>query len=81
MPLGSDAVVTVSCGGAMTMLSAIVAFALELSITWTVKFDVPATDGVPLMLPPALRTRPVGSEPALKVQPYPPVPPLAAKVC
>jgi hypothetical protein len=57
--------VTVNGGGAMVMLSARVAVALELSFTWTVKFAVPAVVGVPLILPDAASDSPAGSEPTI----------------
>ena len=53
----------------------------ELSATCTVKLDVPAADGVPLITPAELSDRAAGSVPALTVHVYPPVPPLAAKGC
>src|SRR5437764_938706 len=80
VPLGSDAVVTVNGAGEIVMLSALVAVALELSFTWTVKFDVPAAVGVPLIVPSAASDRPAGSEPVVVDQVYPPDPPLAASV-
>src|SRR5215831_7720438 len=46
--LGSDAVVTLNCGGATTMLRAFVAVVLALSFTCTVKLAVPAVVGVPV---------------------------------
>ena len=73
--------VIVSDAGAITMLKGMVALAPELSVTCTVKFDVPAAEGVPVMLPAALSDRPAGSEPALTAQLYGNVPPLAARVC
>ena len=42
MPLASDAVVTVNGAGATVMLSGLLAVALELSVTCTVKLAVPA---------------------------------------
>ncbi len=57
------------------------ALAPELSATCTVKFDVLAAEGVPLMTPAELRERPAGRLPALTVHVYPAVPPLAASVC
>ncbi len=57
------------------------ALAPELSATCTVKFDVLAAEGVPLMTPAELSDRPAGRLPALTVHVYPAVPPLAASVC
>ena len=54
---------------------------MELSVTCTVKFEVPGAAGVPLILPAALSVRGAGSEPTVTAHVYPPVPPLAAKVC
>src|SRR4051794_18897403 len=48
-PFGRDVVLTVNCGGAILMLSAFVAVALELSFTCTVKLAVPAVEGSPVM--------------------------------
>ena len=73
--------VIVSAAGAITMLSACEALAPELSVTCAVKLDVPADEGVPVMLPVALRDMPPGNAPALTAQLYTPVPPLAARVC
>jgi hypothetical protein len=58
-----------------------VALAPELSVTCAVKVDVPAAEGIPVMLPPALSNRPAGSAPAVTAQLYGDVPPVAAKVC
>jgi hypothetical protein len=81
VPPGSDAVVTVSGGGAIAMLSAFDVEVLLLSVTVAVKFAVPAAVGVPLMFPPAPRLSPAGRAPLLTVHVYPPVPPLAASAC
>ena len=63
-PPGREVVVICNGAGAavMTMLKAREAVRPLESCTCTVKFEVPATVGVPLMLP-ALRDNPVGSEP------------------
>ena len=47
---------------------------LELSVTFTVRFVVPATGGVPLMVQ-LLCVNPVGRVPAIIVQVYGEVPP------
>src|SRR5579883_1755734 len=80
MPLGSEAVETESAGPIVRVNGAL-AFALELSVTCTVKFEGPADDGVPLIRPAELSASPAGSEPAVTVQAYPPVPPPADRVC
>ena len=78
MPLGSEDVVTVNCGGTTMMVSACEAVAFELSLTCTVKLEVPAAVGVPLIVPLAESERPAGNEPVDMDQEFPPVPPLAA---
>jgi hypothetical protein len=65
VPLGSEEVVTVNCGGAMVMLNACDAVAFELSFTCTVKLEAPAAIGVPLIAPLAASDSPAGSEPAV----------------
>ena len=52
MPAGKDVVVIVgaTCAGLMTMLSAFVLFP-KLLVALTVKFDVPAVVGVPVIAP------------------------------
>jgi len=77
VPLGSDDVVTANGGGAMVMLRACVSVAFELSFTCTVKLEVPAAVGVPLIVPLVASDRPAGSEPPAVDQVLPPVPPLA----
>jgi hypothetical protein len=62
------------------MLRAAVAVAFELSFTWTVKVEVPAAVGVPLIVPLAASDRPAGSEPVVVDQVFPPDPPLAESV-
>ena len=78
MPVGSEDEVTVNCGGATIMVSACEAVAFALSLTCTVKLEVPAAVGVPLIVPLAESERPAGSEPVVVDQVLPPVPPLAA---
>ena len=46
-------------------------------VTRTVKLEVPALDGVPLIVPVELNPRPVGSEPEAKDHAYGVRPPLA----
>lgn len=47
-----------------------------LSVTLTLKVDVPAVVGVPLMMPAVLRDKPAGKLPLLSDQLYGAVPPL-----
>src|SRR5687767_7649837 len=81
MPFASDVVVTVNCADAIVMLIGLVAVAVELSVTCTVKFAVAAVVGVPLITPAALRDSPRGSDPLVTLQALLPLPPLAASVC
>ena len=64
VPFGSDIVVIVGGGGAITMLNALVTLCggVPLSVTRTVKFEGPAAVGVPPIVAP-LRPRPAGSVP------------------
>ncbi len=80
VPAGSDVVVMVNGGGATVMLRAWVSLPFELSFTCTVKLEVPAAVGVPLMAPLGASVRPGGSEPAFVDQLLPPVPPLAERL-
>lgn len=52
-----------------------------LSLTRTVKLNVPKAVGVPLIVPEVDRVSPVGSEPVLIVQLNGPVPPEVSSVC
>ena len=80
MPFGNEEVVMDNPAPTAIVRGAL-ALAPELSATCTVKLDVPAAEGVPLMAPAELRERAAGRLPALTVHVYPPVPPLAAKGC
>src|SRR5579872_5941660 len=80
IPLGSAEVVIVKPAPIMIVRGTL-AFAPELSATWTVKFEVPAVDGVPATPPELFSESPAGSVPALTVQLYGAVPPFAVKVC
>ena len=52
------------------------------SVTFTVKFEVPTADGVPLMAPvAAFNVKPAGSAPVEMLQAYGAKPPVAASVC
>jgi hypothetical protein len=81
VPLASDAVETLNGAGFTRMLNVFDAVAPELSRTWPVKLEVPAALGFPEMTPPLLNVKPAGSEPALTVQVFPPLPPVAVNVC
>jgi hypothetical protein len=60
------------------MIKAFLSVAPPLSFTCTVKFEVPAAEGGPLITPPALRVRPCGSAPPLRDHWNGCVPPVAA---
>ena len=81
MPLGR--LVNVSDGGprgAIITLNGplVLCCGFELSVTFTVMFDVPAVVGVPLTVHPAgVSVRPAGSVPVVMVQVYGVVPPVA----
>jgi hypothetical protein len=63
------------------MLKLLVAVAAAASFAWTVNVEVPATAGVPVMVPAAaFRVRPLGSEPAMIDQVYGVTPPFAVSV-
>ena len=63
-------------------LMAVCGVGLALSVTVTVKLNVPAVVGVPSITPvTASRVRPVGSAPTVMLQVYGVVPPVAANVC
>ena len=64
VPDVSDAVVTLT-GEATAIDSARVALAPRLSSARTVNEAVPEVEGVPVMLPPLVRTSPTGRDPAL----------------
>ena len=62
MAVGRDAAAMVRFGPLTVMLRDFDAVAFAASVTWTVKPEVPAADGVPEMVAP-LSERPAGSEP------------------
>ena len=83
VPPGSDVVVTVGgCAAAATaMLNAFVPVLFAASFTCTVNDTVPAVVGVPEITPvDATRLNPAGNVPALTLQLYGEVPPLACSV-
>jgi hypothetical protein len=65
--LGIDEVVT-ERAAATAIDSARVALVPALSLTSTVKFEGPADDGVPEIVPAVLSDRPCGSDPESTVQ-------------
>ena len=83
VPPGSDVVVTVGgCAAAATaMLNAFVPLLFAASVTCIVNDTVPAVVGVPEITPvDATRLNPAGNVPALTLQVYGVVPPLACSV-
>jgi hypothetical protein len=81
VPPGKFAVVTLSDAGAIAMLNGLVAVVPELSFTCAVNVEVPAVVGVPVILPLAASASPAGSAPTVTVHVFPPLPPLAVRVC
>ena len=81
LTFGKDAVVTTNGGTAILILNAFVAVVLAESFTCTVKFAVPAAVGVPEIVPAGASVRPSGSFPAVVLQVFPPVPPVAVNIC
>ena len=84
VPEGSVDVVIASAVPPITIEVAadFVCTGLPLSVTVTVKFDVPLAVGVPEITPVAgARVKPVGKAPAVIDHVYPGVPPLASTVC
>jgi hypothetical protein len=63
VPAGKDAVEIISAGPFTVRLSALVADADALSVTFTVKLNVPAAAGVPDIAPAAIRLNPPGKLP------------------
>jgi hypothetical protein len=78
-PAGNVVVVTES-GGLTAIENARVVVCDPLSVTRTVKFDVPALDGVPLITPALDRDKPPSNVPDSTDQEYGAVPPVADKV-
>jgi len=79
-PAGSVAVVTVSTGALMVMLNAfvLVSGGLPESVTFTVKLEVPAVVGVPVIAPVlALRLNPAGKAPLVILHVNGETPPLS----
>ena len=66
----------------LSVAVAVPAVGVAESVTLTVKLDVPVAVGVPEMVPALglLKLKPVGSDPALMLQVYGGVPPMACKV-
>ncbi len=65
----------------MAMLNCLVAITRRLSVSCTVKVDVPAVPGVPVMAPVAERVKPAGRAPVEISHEYGGVPPVAASAC
>ena len=83
MPLGSEAVLIESTGFTRmrNCLNVVCAVGIAESLTVTVKVDVPDVVGTPLICPVAVfKVSPVGKAPAVTLQVYGVVPPLACSV-
>ena len=81
VPPGSDVVMTIGGGAATVMLKVLVPVLLAASFTCTVNDTVPAVVGVPEITPvDATKFNPAGNVPALTLQLYGVVPPLACSV-
>jgi hypothetical protein len=81
VPPGKFAVVTLRDAGAIAMLNGLVAVVPKLSFTCAVKVPVPAVVGVPVIPPLAASVSPAGSAPNVTDHVFPPLPPLAVRVC
>jgi hypothetical protein len=81
VPPGSEVVVTVRGAGFTVMLNPFDAVEPPWSVTVTVKSDFPAVVGVPAIAPAALTFKPAGNSPAVTLQLFGPLPPLACSVC
>jgi len=80
-PSGNDVVVITTGAAAILIENALLAVVELLSVALTVKFAVPAADGVPLICPAELSDRPGGNAPDVIDHVYGGVPPLAARLC
>ncbi len=65
----------------MMMVNVADAFPPRVSVACTANVVLPASEGVPEMIPDPLRDKPAGKTPVPTDQVYGPVPPLAASVC
>ena len=81
MPAGRDTVEINSAGALTVRLSALIADADPLSVTFTVKLNVPALPGAPDIVPPAFKLTPAGKLPDAMDQEYGGVPPVAESPC
>jgi hypothetical protein len=80
MPLGNDIVVSES-GGLVVIESACVTVREPLSVNRTVKFDVPAVVGVPVIAPDnRFKDSPGGNVPIVTAQVYGVIPPAPTRV-
>ncbi len=61
----------------MVMVNGLLFVAATLSVTWTVKVNVPEAEGVPVILPSEFTVRPVGVVPERREKVYGVVPPVA----
>jgi hypothetical protein len=73
--------VVIATDGLIVRVNGLDAVAPELSLTCTVKLDVPVDDGVPEIVPEPASERPGGNEPEMMDQEFPPVPPAAESDC
>ena len=80
-PTGRGDAVEIESGRLMVIGKVLDAVCDALSVTWTVKLEVPAADGVPLITPADDSVRPAGSAPAVTDQAKGGVPPVAVNVC
>ena len=80
LPAGRGEAVVIESGGAMAMENCWVAVCAPLSATRTVKVELPAVVGVPLITPAADSVSPPGRDPALTDQVYGGNPLAAARV-
>jgi hypothetical protein len=78
-PTGSD-VVVIDSAGLIVIESACSAVRAPLSVTPTVKFDVPAVLGVPLITPAEDNDNPAGNVPIARDQEYAGVPPVTLNI-
>ena len=68
-------------GGLMITVNGLLADTDPLSVTFTVKLNVPALPGAPDIVPPAFKLTPAGKLPDAMDQEYGGVPPVAESPC
>ena len=71
---------SVSAAGVMVMLKVVLRNCTPASLTWMVTAEVPADNGVPLIVPLVASVRPPGSEPPTMLQASGVCPPVALSV-